>query len=136
MTKILIVEDDVLMARMYQKLFTFEGYEVEMATDGQKGLDLAREHRPTLVLLDVMMPILNGIEVLDRLKQEADTRAIPVIMLTNLAGETDARTAISKGAIKYIVKSEYDPQEVAKMVKDVITGDAHDAEAGQGGTAP
>ncbi len=122
MTKLLITEDDPLMSRMYQKIFTFEGYEVVMAADGQEGLDKAREVNPTMILLDVMMPKLNGLQVLEKLKADPATRAIPVVMLTNLAGQQDAENALSKGAIKYIVKSEYDPKQVADMVKEILAG--------------
>ena len=122
MAKILIVEDDPLMSRMYQKIFTFEGHDVTMAGDGQDGLDKALEHKPTLILLDVMMPKLNGLEVLEKLKADDDTKAIPVVMLTNLAGEQDAETALGKGAIKYIIKSEHEPKEVADMVKEILAG--------------
>ena len=122
MAKILIVEDDPLMSRMYQKIFTFENYEVEMAGDGQEGLDKARESLPTLVLLDVMMPKLNGLQVLEKLKEDPKTKAVPVVMLTNLAGQQDAESALAKGAIKYIIKSEHDPKEVADMVKEILAG--------------
>ena len=122
MTKILITEDDPLMSRMYQKIFTFEGYEVIMAADGQDGLDKIRAEMPTLVLLDVMMPKLNGLEVLEKLKADPATIAIPVIMLTNLSSQQDADNAMMKGAVKYIVKSEHDPKQVADMVKEVLAG--------------
>jgi CheY-like chemotaxis protein len=122
MAKILVVEDDPLMSRMYQKIFTFEGYDVEMASDGQEGLDKARAIKPTLMLLDVMMPKLNGLQVLEKLKADPETKAIPVVMLTNLAGEQDAESALTKGAIKYIIKSEHDPKEVADMVKEILAG--------------
>ena len=122
MAKLLITEDDPLMSRMYQKIFTFEGYEVVMAADGQEGLDKAREVNPTMILLDVMMPKLNGLQVLEKLKADPATRSIPVVMLTNLAGQQDAENALSKGAIKYIVKSEYDPKQVADMVKEILAG--------------
>src|SRR6266576_1657962 len=102
MAKLLIVEDDPLMSRMYQKIFTFEGYDVQMAADGQEGLDKAREIKPTMILLDVMMPKLNGLQVLEKLKADPETKAIPVVMLTNLAGQQDAESALTKGAIKYI----------------------------------
>ena len=120
--RILIVEDDPLMSRMYQKIFTFESYEVVMAGDGQEGLDKAREVVPTLILLDVMMPKLNGLQVLEKLKEDPKTKSIPVIMLTNLAGQQDAEGALAKGAIKYIIKSEHDPKEVADMVKEILAG--------------
>ncbi len=122
MAKVLIIEDDPLMSRMYQKIFTFEQYEVVMAKDGQEGLDLARSEKPTVILLDVMMPKMNGFQVLEKLKSDPDTKSTPVIMLTNLAGEQDAETALAKGAVKYIVKSEYEPKQVADMVKEIIAG--------------
>jgi CheY-like chemotaxis protein len=122
MAKILVVEDDPLMSRMYQKIFTFEGYEVEMAGDGQEGLDKVRSYKPTLILLDVMMPKLNGLQVLEKLKADPETKGTPVVMLTNLAGEQDAESALTKGAIKYIIKSEHDPKEVADMVKEILAG--------------
>ncbi len=122
MTKILITEDDPLMSRMYQKIFTFEGYDVVMAADGQDGLDKIRAEKPTLVLLDVMMPKMNGLEVLEKLKADPATKAIPVIMLTNLSSQQDADNAMLLGAVKYIVKSEHDPKEVADMVKEILAG--------------
>jgi CheY-like chemotaxis protein len=122
MTKVLIVEDDPLMSRMYQKIFTFEQYEVELAGDGEEGLEKARLVKPTLILLDVMMPKMNGLEVLDKLKADPETKTIPVVMLTNLAGEQDAETALAKGAIKYIIKSEYEPKQVTDMVKEILAG--------------
>ncbi len=122
MTKVLVVEDDALMSRMYQKIFSFEGYEVEMAGDGEEGLEKAKTVKPTIVLLDVMMPKLNGLQVLEKLKMDPDTKSIPVVMLTNLAGQQDAETALTKGAVKYIVKSEHEPKEVADMVKEILAG--------------
>jgi CheY-like chemotaxis protein len=126
MAKVLIVEDDPLMSRMYQKIFTFEKYEVEMAADGEECLTKAASVNPTVILLDVMMPKMNGLEALERLKASDATKHIPVIMLTNLAGQQDAETALSKGAVKYIIKSEHEPKEVADMVKEIIAGYTRD----------
>ena len=122
MTKILIVEDDPLMSRMYQKIFKFEGFDVDFALNGEEGLTKIKENKPTLVLLDVMMPIMNGLEVLDELKENKETKSIPVIMLTNLAGAQDAETALMKGAVKYIIKSETEPKQVVNMVKEILAG--------------
>jgi CheY-like chemotaxis protein len=122
MIKILVVEDDPLMSRMYQKIFMFEGYEVEMAADGEEGWEKAKTVKPTLILLDIMMPKMNGIQVLDKLKLDPDTKAIPVIMLTNLAGTQDAENALAKGAVKYIIKSQFEPKQVTDMVKEVLAG--------------
>jgi len=121
MAKVLIIEDDPLMSRMYQKIFTFEKYEVELASDGEEGLAKAAD-KPTVILCDVMMPKMNGLQVLEKLKANDATKSIPVIMLTNLAGKDDAVVALSKGAVKYIVKSEHDPKEVADLVQEIIAG--------------
>jgi CheY-like chemotaxis protein len=122
MAKVLIIEDDPLMARMYQKIFTFEKYEVEMAADGEDGLAKAATAKPTVILLDVMMPKMNGLQVLEKLKVNPQTNHIPVIMLTNLAGQQDAETALAKGAVRYIIKSEHEPKQIADMVKEIIAG--------------
>jgi len=127
MTKILIVEDDPLMSRMYQKIFKFEGYEVDFAGNGEEGLDKIRTGKPTLILLDIMMPKMNGLEVLDKVKQDPETKEIPVVMLTNLAGTQDAEAALTKGAVKYIIKSEYEPKQVVNMVKEILAGYTRDA---------
>jgi CheY-like chemotaxis protein len=122
MAKVLIIEDDPLMSRMYQKIFTFEKYEVEMAGDGEEGLAKAGTVNPTIILCDVMMPKMNGLQVLEKLKADEKTKQIPVVMLTNLAGQQDAETALAHGAVKYIIKSEHEPKEVADMVKEIIAG--------------
>jgi len=129
MTKILITEDDPLMLRMYQKIFTLEKYEVEIATNGEEALEKVRAaaEKPALILLDIMMPKMNGLEALDKLKANPDTQKIPVVMLTNLAGQQDAEEALLKGAVKYIIKSEYEPKQVVDMVKEVLAGYTRDA---------
>ena len=122
MVKVYIVEDDPLMSRMYEKIFTFENYEVELADNGKDALDNVVKINPDIILLDVMMPKMNGLQVLELLKSDSTTNKIPVIMLTNLTGQEDAQKAISKGAINYIVKSEHEPKEIVNMVKEVIDG--------------
>lgn len=122
MAKILIVEDDPLMARLYQKAFAFEKYDVDVAYDGEEGLNKTKEGKPSLVLLDIMMPKMNGLEYLDALKANPDIKTTPVVVLTNLAGDKDAEIALTKGAVKYIVKSQHDPKEVVDTVKEILTG--------------
>lgn len=122
MAKILIIEDDSLMVRMYKKIFEFEKYEVETAMDGEEGLKKVSSSKPTLILLDIMMPKMNGMQVLEKLKADPATKNIPVVILTNLSGQTDAETALKMGAVKYVVKSEYKPEEVTKMVKGILAG--------------
>ncbi len=124
--KILIIEDDPLMTRLYQKVFKFEKYEVEVASNGIIGLEKAGTFKPTLILLDIMMPKMNGLQVLGKLKANPETKKIPVVVLTNLAGSQDAETAIAKGAVKYIIKSEKEPKEVVKIVKGILAGYTRD----------
>jgi len=122
MARVLIIEDDPLLSRMYQKIFSFEKYEVEAAVDGEEGVVKAGTFNPTIILLDVMMPKKNGLQVLEEIKANPKTKNIPVIMLTNLAGQQDAEAALSKGAVRYIVKSEHDPKEITNLVKSIIAG--------------
>ena len=122
MSKILIVEDDPLMARMFEKIFMFENYEVDIAIDGVEGLEKVKSFKPAIILLDVMMPRMNGLQALEKLKLDPETKTIPVVMLTNLAGQQDAEIALAKGAVKYIIKSEYEPKQVADMVKEILSG--------------
>ncbi len=131
MAKILIIEDDPLMQRMYQKAFAFDGYTVLVAGDGVEGLEKVRNEKPTIILLDVMMPKMNGLDTLAKIKNDPDLKGIPVIMLTNLAGSADAEKALSMGAVKYIVKSEQEPKQVVAMVKEILAGYTRDAVPGQ-----
>jgi CheY-like chemotaxis protein len=126
--RVLLIEDDQLIQRMYEKIFTFEKFVVEMASDGEEGLAKVRSMnpKPTVILLDVMMPKMNGMQVLEQLKLDQSLKTIPVIMLSNLAGENDVESALSKGAIKYIIKSEYDPKQIADMVNEIVAGYTRD----------
>ena len=126
MAKILIVEDDPLMLRMYQKIFTLEQYEVEVATNGEEALEKVHAGKPTIILLDIMMPKMNGLQVLDKLKSDPDTKSIPIVMLTNLASEKDAENALLKGAVKYIVKSQHEPKTIVDMVKEILSAATRD----------
>ena len=124
MAKIFLSEDDPLMVRMYEKAFKLSGYEIEMAFNGEEALAKlkAAPVKPTVIILDIMMPKLNGLDVLKALKQDAGLKSIPVIMLTNLAGEADAEKALQLGAVLYLVKSEYEPKQVVEKVKEIIAG--------------
>jgi CheY-like chemotaxis protein len=126
MVKVLIVEDDVLISRVYQTVFESEGFRVFWAGDGQTGLDLARQEMPTIILMDIMMPKMNGLQMLEQLKLDPKIAKIPVIVLSNLAGSVDTEKAIEMGAIKYIIKSENTPKEVYDTVKKILVGYTRD----------
>lgn len=120
MSKILIVEDDSLILRLYEKAFSFEKYEVATAADGAEALTKVKSFKPDLILLDIMMPKVNGLEVLKKLKADSATKKIPVVILTNLSDKKDAEKALSLGAKKYIVKADYKPKEVVDIVKGFL----------------
>jgi len=107
---------------MYQTIFATNNYQVDIARDGQEGLDKARSGKPTLILLDIMMPKLNGLQVLERLKSDPELKDIPVIVLTNLAGNNDVQTALTLGAVRYIIKSENRPKQVEEIVRGILAG--------------
>ena len=125
--KIFMAEDDPLMIRMYERAFRLNGYELEMASDGEEAVSKLQKMapKPTLILLDVMMPKLSGFDVLRAIKQDANLKNVPVIMLTNLAGQEDAEKALALGAVLYLVKSQYNPKQVVDKVKEMITASTH-----------
>jgi len=126
MAKILIVEDDLLISRMYSQAFTFEKFEVATADNGKDGLLLVDKFKPDLILLDVMMPKMNGIDFLKVLKDNKMYKNIPVIVLTNLSGTQDVEAALSLGAVKFIVKSAKKPREVVGEVKEILSAYTRD----------
>lgn len=126
MAKILIIEDDALLSRMYETIFVANNYQVETAADGEEGMVSARSSNPTLILLDIMMPKLNGLEMLKRLKNDPQLKQIPVVILTNLAGTSDVQAALQLGAVSYIIKSEHKPKQVEEIVRGILAGYTRD----------
>jgi len=119
-TRILLAEDDRILRKAGEVSLKKRGYEVISAVDGEDALAKARVHKPDLVLLDVMMPKMNGFEVLEALKGAADVRDIPVIMLTNLEQPADIKRATDSGAHSYLVKSNMNLDELAARIKDAL----------------
>jgi CheY-like chemotaxis protein len=105
---------------MYQRVFEFEKFDVDMARNGEEGLQQLSKNKPNMILLDIMMPKMSGIEVLKVIKADPKTKSIPVVVLTNLSGDTDAEVALEMGAVKFIVKSQYKPKQVVEEVQEII----------------
>lgn len=120
MTKILLVEDDPFLLKMYQKKFQIEGFDVQTAPDGEEGLIKIKSFIPDLVLMDVMMPKLNGIDAVVKAKADPAIKNIPIVILTNLSATDDAQAAVKNGAAGYLIKSDYTPGQVVDYVKKVL----------------
>jgi len=121
MSKILIAEDDVAIAGMYKMKLEDGGFSVVHALDGEEALKKAKEDKPDLILLDIIMPKKEGTEVLVELKGDPATKDIPVIFLTNLGGRIeDTNAAQELGAEDLIVKSMVTPKDVIEKVREVL----------------
>jgi len=120
MAKIVIVEDDQAISQMYRLKFEAEGYTVETAGNGKLGLELVEKMRPDIILLDIMMPEMNGDEMLERLRATDWGKNIKVIVLTNVGQEEAPESLKRAGVRKFIVKAEMTPRQVAEMVKSEL----------------
>lgn len=117
---VLLVEDDEFLSELYATKLTLEGFEVIAATDGKKGLKLALEKKPDLILLDIILPKLDGFEVLKAIKADPAGKAVPVILLTNLSQRDEVNRGLELGAVDYLIKAHFMPSEVVKKIKSVI----------------
>lgn len=118
---VLLVEDDEMLHSMYIQKFTREGYEVLSGYNGAEGVQLAEEYKPDVILLDIIMPKMDGFAALKKLKKNAEIAEIPVILLTNLGQEEDIRKGKELGATDYFIKANHTPQEVVDKVKEVLS---------------
>jgi len=118
--KILFIEDESALQKSLGDLLREKGFEVISAVDGKTGLRLAKESLPDLILLDLILPRMHGLELLKKLKEDKNTKNIPVIILTNLENISDIEKAIELGATTYLVKANYSLEEIAEKVKKAL----------------
>lgn len=117
---ILFIEDESALQKTFGEILKQEGYEMIPALDGEVGLRLAKDKKPDLILLDLILPRIHGFEVLKKLKEDKETKEIPIIVLTNLEGISDVDKAIELGATTYLVKAQYTLEEVVEKIKKAI----------------
>jgi DNA-binding response OmpR family regulator len=115
--KVLLIEDEEMLANMYEVKFQNEGFEVIKALDGATGLDLSKTTNPDFVLLDVIMPKMDGFSVLKSMREDEKTKNLPVMLLTNLGQDEDVQKGKELGAVGYLVKANVTPAEVVATVK-------------------
>jgi len=120
MKKILFIEDESALQKTFKDILEKEGYEVIKALDGEVGLKLAEEKKPDLILLDLILPKIDGFEVLKGLKENEETKDIPVIIFTNLEGAGDIQKALELGATTYLVKANYSLEEIVTKIKQAL----------------
>lgn len=119
-THVLLVEDDVFLSGIYQKKFEMEGYKVSLVDNGEKVFSEVKKKKPDIVLLDILLPKLDGFAVLSKLKSDAEIKEIPVILLTNLGQKDDVEKGLQLGAVDYLIKAHFKPSEVVDKVKKVL----------------
>jgi len=118
--KILFIEDESALQKTFGEILSQEGYEMIPALDGETGLKMAKTKKPDLILLDLILPKVHGFDVLRQLKEDPETKEIPVIVLTNLEGIGDVDKAIGLGATTYLVKAQYTLEEVLEKIKKAL----------------
>lgn len=117
---ILLIEDDEFLAELYATKLNLEGFEVGLAVDGKKGLRMIKEKKPDLLLLDIILPKLDGFELLKIMKADRELKDIPVILLTNLSQKDEVKRGLALGADDYLIKAHFMPSEVVKKIKQTI----------------
>lgn len=120
MTKIAIIEDDLVISQMYRMKFEADGFEVQLANDGEKGVALVKSFKPDIVLLDLQMPNLDGTGALRQIRENSWGKDVPVIILTNLGKEEAPKEIKDLGIHSYIVKAELTPRQVVSHVKEAL----------------
>jgi|SRR3989344_1425704 len=118
--KILLVDDDANILGLYSAVFRHFGFNFSLAKNGKEAIEKAKVEKPALILLDIMLPDINGFGVLRNLKESTDTKDVPIWMLSVLAEQSNQDRALDLGADRYLVKSAYTPQQICEKIKDFL----------------
>lgn len=117
---VLLVEDDTFLANIYKTKFEMENFKVTVAENGESGLEEMKKKRPQIVLLDILLPKLDGFAVLEKMKADKELKEIPVILLTNLGQKDDVEKGLEMGAVDYLIKAHFKPSEVVEKVRKIL----------------
>lgn len=120
MKKILIIDDEKFHLEMYKDRFEKAEYQVLTAANGQLGLELAKKEKPDLVIVDILMPTMDGYEVIEKMKKDEQTSKIHIVALSNLAQDNEIKKGLNLGADDYIIKTDITPTELIERVKKII----------------
>jgi DNA-binding response OmpR family regulator len=119
-SKILLIEDDPFLSEIYTTKLQEAGFDIEVFSDSVVGLAKAKETHPELILLDIVIPNMDGFEVLRAMKEDPEIKDIPVIILSNLGEEENVRKGLMLGAEAYFIKAHYTPTEVVTRVQEIL----------------
>ena len=117
---ILIIEDDKFLRELIVQKLIKEGFEISEAVDGEEGMKKVKEEKPDLILLDLILPGIDGFEVLARMKEDPVLAAIPVIILSNLGQKEDVEKGLKLGAVDYLIKAHFTPGEIIDKIKAAL----------------
>ena len=120
MKKILIIEDDPFLSEMYAAKLNQNDFQTEVATDGKSGLAKIKADKPDLVLLDIVLPKMDGFEILKAIKGDPKFKDVPIVLLTNLGQKSEVEKGLSLGADEYIIKAHFTPTAVVAKVKEIL----------------
>lgn len=120
MTHVCVVEDDSFLAGIYQKKFEAEGFKVTRVDNGARALAEIKKKKPDVILLEVLLPQVDGFTVLGQLKADSTVHYIPVILLTNLGQKSDVEKGLNLGAADYLIKAHHTPMEIIEKVREVL----------------
>ena len=121
MSKVILVEDDELFVKMYQKKFSREGIDLEVAFNGEEGFGKISESKPDVIILDLMMPKMGGVELLSKLRNNEELKDIPVIVMTNLnTGSEEVNEASKLGVKETVLKTNVTPEEIVEIVRKYL----------------
>lgn len=118
--KILLIEDDPSLQQIYKLELEMDQFEVMTASDGESGLEMAKNNPPALALIDIVLPKLNGLAVLEQLKKDEKTKTVPIIIITNFGQEDNIKKAFTLGAEDFVLKYQTTPKEVAKKINEIL----------------
>ena len=117
---ILVIEDDKFLRELITQKLIKEGYEISEAIDGEEGIKKIKEEKPDLVLLDLILPGIDGFEVLSKMKEDLALAQIPVIILSNLGQKEDVERGLKLGAVDYLIKAHFTPGEIIEKIKNAL----------------
>lgn len=118
--KILVVEDDKFLRELITQKLSREGYDVKEAVDGEEGVIKTKEEKPDIILLDLILPGIDGFEVLAKIKEDPEVENIPVVILSNLGQRDDVERGLKLGAVDFLIKAHFTPGEIIEKVEKIM----------------